>query len=297
MEDFLIRGLRSDDSSSLYRKQHKECVSPTAAREVSSTSGHSLSLVNVSCKRFGSEFNGALHRINLELYHSQMVAITGPVGSGKSSVLQAIMGELEAVEGEIFCSGRMAYVSQIPWLFSGTIRENITFGKELNEERYLQIVSACGLQEDFELFPSGDLTLIGQRGISLSGGQRARVSLARAVYDEADIYLLDDPLSAVDAKVSEHIFTKCICGLLANRPRLLVIHQLQYLNHVDHVIVMDKGMISNQGSFQELVDTDDYLGILKETESATVDEHIQVSSPLTSLWSCGSILCYFYTSL
>ena len=119
------------------------------------------------------------------------------------------------------------------------------------------------------------------------------MSLARAVYDEADIYLLDDPLSAVDAKVSERIFTKCICGLLATRPRLLVIHQLQYLNHVDHVITMDKGMIVNQGSFQELVDTDEYLGVLKET----VDEHIQVSSPLTLLWSCGSILCYFYTLL
>ena len=292
-----MRGLRSDDSSSLYRKQYKVCVSPSAAREGSSTTGHSLSHVNVSCKRFGSEFNGALHIINLELYHSRLVAITGPVGSGKSSVLQAIMGELEAVEGEIFCSGRIAYVSQIPWLFSGTIRENITFGKELNEERYPQIISACGLQEDFELFPSGDLTLIGQRGISLSGGQQARVSLARAVYDEADIYLLDDPLSAVDAKVSERIFTKCICGLLATRPRLLVIHQLQYLNHVDHVITMDKGMIVNQGSFQELVDTDEYLGVLKETKSATVDEHIQVSSPLTLLWSCGSILCYFYTLL
>ena len=297
MEELFMRGLRSDDSSSLYRKQYKVCVSPSAAREGSSTTGHSYSHVNVSCKRFGSEFNGALHIINLELYHSRLVAITGPVGSGKSSVLQAIMGELEAVEGEIFCSGRIAYVSQIPWLFSGTIRENITFGKELNEERYPQIISACGLQEDFELFPSGDLTLIGQRGISLSGGQQARVSLARAVYDEADIYLLDDPLSAVDAKVSERIFTKCICGLLATRPRLLVIHQLQYLNHVDHVITMDKGMIVNQGSFQELVDTDEYLGVLKETKSATVDEHIQVSSPLTLLWSCGSILCYFYTLL
>lgn len=274
MEEFLLRGFRSTDSGSLFNRQHKTCISPTGTQ----TTGPSLSLVNVSCRRFGSEANGAIHRISLDLYHSRMVAITGPVGSGKSTVIQAIMGELEIVEGDIIRNGRLGYVSQIPWLFSGTIRENITFGKEFNEERYEQVVGACGLLEDFKTFSSRDLTLIGQRGISLSGGQRARVSLARAVYDEADIYLLDDPLSAVDAKVSQHIFDKCICGLLATRPRLIVLHQLHYLKYFDQVIVMDKGSIANEGPYQDLVNTDEFLGALKETGSVTVDEHIQVSS-------------------
>ena len=291
IEEFLLRGLRSTDSASLFDRQHKTCFSPTGT----TTTGTLLSLVNVSCRRFGSEANGAIHRISLDLYHSRMVALTGPVGSGKSSVIQAVMGELEIVEGEIICNGRLGYVSQIPWLFSGTIRENITFGKEFNEERYEEVVSACGLTEDFKTFPSRDLTLIGQRGISLSGGQRARVSLARAVYDEADIYLLDDPLSAVDAKVSQHIFSKCICGLMATRPRLLVLHQLHYLKHFDHVIVMDKGMISNEGSYHDLVKTDEFLSALKETGSVTVDERIQVSSIdpefICSVMSCHVICC------
>ena len=142
----------------------------------------------------------------------QLVGITGSVGSGKTSLLMAILGELPISSGHSSCNGKIAYLSQVPWVFSGTFRDNILFGRDFDEQKYNTIIRVCDLIADLECFPKGDLTEIGQRGVILSGGQRARVSLARAIYSEADIYLMDDPLSAVDAKVGKHLFDKCIKG-------------------------------------------------------------------------------------
>lgn len=123
-------------------------------------------------------------------------------------------------------------------MFAATVRQNILFGQDYHKKRYNEVVKVCALERDFEQFPNGDLTLIGDRGASLSGGQKARINLARAVYREADIYLLDDPLSAVDVHVGKHLFEKCINGYLAHKTRILVTHQVYHLKDADHIVVM-----------------------------------------------------------
>jgi ATP-binding cassette subfamily C (CFTR/MRP) protein 4 len=158
----------------------------------------------------------------------------------QSSFLQVLLQELPIASGKCSISGKIAYSCQDPWVFSGNVRQNILFGKMLEEDLYENIISACALESDFYQLPQGDSTLVGERGITLSGGQKARVNLARALYQEADLYLLDDPLSAVDSRVSRHIFEKCIKKYLNGSLRILVTHQLQYLPQADHVIVMHK---------------------------------------------------------
>uniref|UniRef100_A0A4W6DQD3 Cystic fibrosis transmembrane conductance regulator n=1 Tax=Lates calcarifer TaxID=8187 RepID=A0A4W6DQD3_LATCA len=180
----------------------------------------------------------SLQNISLTLNSNQLLAVIGPVGAGKSSLLSSILGELPTEKGVLKVKGQLTYAAQQPWVFPGTIRSNILFGKELNTQKYEKVIRACALKRDLELLPDGDLTLIGDRGATLSGGQKARVNLARAVYQEADIYLLDDPLSAVDAEVGRHLFEQCICGLLKNKPRILVTHQLQYLKAADQILVL-----------------------------------------------------------
>jgi len=149
-----------------------------------------------------------------------------------------ILGELPLLEGNCKVNGKVAYASQEAWIFSGTINENILCGQEYNEQRYRQVVEAAALERDFTLLPKGDQTLVGERGISLSGGQKARVNLARCLYVDADIYLLDDPLSAVDTHVGRHLFDKAINGFLKDKTRILVTHQLQYLKEVDQILVL-----------------------------------------------------------
>ena len=181
-----------------------------------------------------------------------LTVVTGPVGSGKSTLLSAIAGEMSDVSGTISRLGTFVYAPQIAWVFSGTLRENILFGESYHELRYSRIIEACALTEDFQRFPNGDQTVVGERGAVLSGGQRARVSLARAVYVDADLYLLDDPLSAVDFKVGRHIFEKCIKGLLGEKTRLLTSHQEQHMKDADQVIVLHKGRVLGKGTFAEL---------------------------------------------
>uniref|UniRef100_A0A673BSI4 Cystic fibrosis transmembrane conductance regulator n=1 Tax=Sphaeramia orbicularis TaxID=375764 RepID=A0A673BSI4_9TELE len=194
----------------------------------------------------------SLQNVSFTVKSRQLLAVIGPVGAGKSSLLSAILGELPHDSGEVKVKGQLTYASQQPWVFPGTIRSNILFGKELNPQKYEQVLRACALKKDLELLPDGDLTLIGDRGATLSGGQKARVNLARAVYQDADIYLLDDPLSAVDAEVGRHLFEQCICGLLKNKCRILVTHQLQYLKAADHILVLKEGHIMAEGTYSKL---------------------------------------------
>ncbi|EPY75990.1 multidrug resistance-associated protein 4 isoform 2, partial [Camelus ferus] len=156
----------------------------------------------------------------------------------KSSLLSAVLGELPPSQGLVSVHGRIAYVSQQPWVFSGTVRSNILFGKKYEKERYEKVIKACALKKDLQLLEDGDLTVIGDRGTTLSGGQKARVNLARAVYQDADIYLLDDPLSAVDAEVSRHLFELCICQALHGKITILVTHQLQYLKAASQILIL-----------------------------------------------------------
>ena len=141
-----------------------------------------------------------------------LVLVCGPVGSGKSSLLATILGgEFIVTNGSVKYSGTLAYVSDIAWVFPGTIRENILFGLPYDEKLYAEIIRACQLEEDFKKFPQMDLAVIGEHGATLSGGQRTRIALARAVYSQADIYLLDDPLSSLDAQVAEKVFRLVSC--------------------------------------------------------------------------------------
>ena len=197
--------------------------------------------------------NLVLKQINYKVTGARLVAILGPLGSGKSSLLMSLIDELPGCLGEIQIIGTTSYAAQEPWIFSGTFRDNILFGTTLHSQRYQQVIRACSLREDLGSFSEGDLTLIGERGVTLSGGQKARVALARAVYQEADIYLLDDPLSAVDVKVGREIFYNCVKGFLSAKIVFMTTHHIQYAKQADEVIVMREGTVMGSGDYQSVV--------------------------------------------
>ncbi|KAL1466255.1 hypothetical protein MTO96_042863, partial [Rhipicephalus appendiculatus] len=167
-----------------------------------------------------------LRDLEVQVPKGALVAIVGQVGSGKSSLLSALLGDMERIEGSVNVQGSVAYVAQQAWIQNATVRDNITFQRKMERDRYNRTLEQCALQSDLNVLPGGDLTEIGEKGINLSGGQKQRVSLARAVYNDADIYLLDDPLSAVDSHVGKHIFDQVIGpkGVLKDKTRLLVTH-------------------------------------------------------------------------
>uniref|UniRef100_A0A8C2UKK8 ATP binding cassette subfamily C member 3 n=1 Tax=Coturnix japonica TaxID=93934 RepID=A0A8C2UKK8_COTJA len=207
-------------------------------------------------KEFGAVLHACfLHSINLLVPSGALVAVVGHVGCGKSSLLSALLGEMEKLEGEVAVKGSVAYVPQQAWIQNATLKDNILFGQAPNEQKYQNILEACALKADLEVLPGGDHTEIGEKGINLSGGQRQRVSLARAVFSSSDIYLLDDPLSAVDSHVAKHIFDQVIGpdGVLKGKTRVLVTHGIGFLPQVDHIVVLADGKISEMGSYQELL--------------------------------------------
>ncbi|XP_059177525.1 multidrug resistance-associated protein 1-like [Physella acuta] len=211
----------------------------------------------ISNGNFGWTTNSeaTLKNICLQVPKGSLVAVVGMVGSGKSSLLSAILGEMVVHSGHVNKQGTIGYIPQEAWIQHNTLRENILFGSEVRDDEYSEVIKACALGPDLEVLPSGDDTEIGENGINLSGGQKQRVSLARAVYHKSDIYLLDDPLSAVDSHVGRHIFDHVIGknGLLKNKTRVLVTHGLQWLPEVDRVFVMTDGQCTEQGSFEELM--------------------------------------------
>ncbi|XP_006157433.1 canalicular multispecific organic anion transporter 1 [Tupaia chinensis] len=196
-----------------------------------------------------------IRNVNLDIMPGQLVAVVGTVGSGKSSLMSAMLGEMENVHGHITIKGSTAYVPQQSWIQNGTIKDNILFGSELNEKKYQQVLEACALLPDLEILPGRDLAEIGEKGINLSGGQKQRISLARAAYQNSDIYILDDPLSAVDAHVGKHIFNKVLGpnGLLKGKTRLLVTHSIHFLPQVDEIVVVGNGTILEKGSYSALL--------------------------------------------
>ncbi|XP_047509487.1 multidrug resistance-associated protein 1 isoform X2 [Pieris napi] len=197
-----------------------------------------------------------LKNINLQVPKGHLVAVVGAVGSGKSSLLSALLGEMYKTSGRINTFGSFAYVPQQAWIQNATLQDNILFGNSLDKGKYNNVINMCALKPDFEMLPGGDQTEIGEKGINLSGGQKQRVSLARAVYCDADNYFLDDPLSAVDSHVGKHIFDKVIGpnGLLQNKTRVWVTHQVSYLAQTDLVVVLRDGEVSEVGTYQQLLE-------------------------------------------
>ncbi|XP_067634870.1 probable multidrug resistance-associated protein lethal(2)03659 [Eurosta solidaginis] len=190
--------------------------------------------------------------ISVYIRPGQFVGIVGNVGVGKSTLLNSILGELEITKGNMEIHGRISYAPQEAWIFEASIRDNICFVEPFDAQRYKDVLHVCELEADLQIMPYGDSTIVGERGISLSGGQKARISLARAVYRQADIYIFDDPLSAVDSHVAKRLLRNCFYDYLSTKIRLMVTHRVYNLKDADWVILMEDGAIEMQGTYELL---------------------------------------------
>ncbi|KAG6547142.1 hypothetical protein Mapa_011394 [Marchantia paleacea] len=195
----------------------------------------------------------AVRDLTLQIPKGSCIAVCGGVGSGKSSLLYCIMGELQKLTGSAKLCGRVAYVAQSAWIQTKSVRDNILFGRPMDSKMYAEAIRAAGLETDLAQMPHGDKTEIGERGINMSGGQKQRIQLARAVYSDADVYLLDDPFSAVDAHTASHLFQECVRGALRNKAVVLVTHQVEFLQATDRILVMKDGAVVQSGRYEELV--------------------------------------------
>uniref|UniRef100_A0A672SJN2 Multidrug resistance-associated protein 1 n=1 Tax=Sinocyclocheilus grahami TaxID=75366 RepID=A0A672SJN2_SINGR len=254
-----------------------------------------------SCESSDSQAVQICNKKNVP-YSGAFVAVVGHVGSGKSSLLSALLGEMQKQEGSVSIKGSVAYVPQQAWIQNATLKDNILFGRDGKDSWYQKVVEACALLPDLEILPGGDSTEIGEKGVNLSGGQKQRVSVARAVYCNCAVYLLDDPLSAVDAHVGKHIFEKIIGpqGLLQGRTRVLVTHGLSFLPQADLILVMVDGEITEMGSYTELLGRQgafaEFLHTYTNTEQEEVEESVggEAGRFIAELLSCfhASVLSY-----
>lgn len=211
-----------------------------------------------------------LHDLNLQAGRNELIAVIGTVGSGKSSLLAALAGDMRKTGGDVVFGASRAFCPQYAWIQNTTLQNNITFGKEMNREWYKEVIQACALQADLDMLPNGDLTEIGERGITISGGQKQRLNIARAIYFDADIVLMDDPLSAVDAHVGRHIFDNAILGLLKDKCRILATHQLWVLSRCDRIVWMEAGKIQAVDTFENLMR--DHKGFQDLMETTAVEK-------------------------
>ncbi|KAF8946123.1 Multidrug resistance-associated protein 1 [Haplosporangium gracile] len=248
-------------------------VEPLEEYSVSEGGDTAIELVDGEFTWDGDDNGPALQGVNLKVKRGEVVAIVGDVGSGKSSFVAALLGQIRQTGSgpKLKLYGKSSYVPQEAWLNNLTLRENIVFGKDFEEERYNITVKVCALERDLTLLAHGDQTEIAERGTNLSGGQKQRVSLARAVYHKSDIVLMDDPLSAVDQNVGKHIFDQCIRGYLAGRTVIIVTHQLQYLHRCDKIVMLQSGKIAYQGTYQELMANEPTFNTLINTHVSSED--------------------------
>ncbi|UXI22584.1 ABC transporter G family member 20-like [Sarcoptes scabiei] len=264
---------------------------PTTVSSSKSSLNPYISLKSVTVR---SDFDGSniLEDISFNVVPGQLTVIIGQVGSGKSSILYAILKEYALKSGSIKTNGSIIYASQEAWIFNGTVRQNILFGKEFDPMKYAKVVKVAALEADLENMVLGDQTRVDDRGTSLSGGQRARISLARALYADADCYLLDDPLSAVDTAVAKHIFEKCIKQFLKKKVVILVTHQLQFIKQADQIVILKNGTCLAAGTYEGMLNKgiDLFKYTATEPSESKVEqvpvEHIKLS-PRNSLTSLG----------
>ena len=214
-----------------------------------------------------------LHDMDFTVGRKELLAVVGNVGSGKSSLLAALAGDMRMTDGEVVIGASRAFCPQYAWIQNATVKQNILFGKAYEPQWYQQVIEACALQPDLDMLPNEDDTEIGERGITVSGGQKQRLNIARAIYFNADIVLMDDPLSAVDAHVGRHIFDHAISGLLKDKCRILATHQLHVLQRCDRILWLDEGRIVAQGTFKELMDTNvDFAKMMNTTAQEEEEE-------------------------
>ncbi|KAJ0743495.1 putative ABC-type xenobiotic transporter [Helianthus annuus] len=220
--------------------------------------------------------------LNFEVKKGELAAIVGTVGSGKSSLLASVIGEMHKTSGKVKVFGSTAYVAQTPWIQNKTIQENILFGSPMDRHKYKNVIRTCCLEKDLEMMEFGDQTEIGERGINLSGGQKQRIQLARSVYQDSDIYLLDDVFSAVDAHTGSQIFKECVRGVLRDKTILLVTHQVDFLHDVDLILVMRDGMVVQSGKYDELIQSGlDFKDLVSAHESSMQLVQTESTEPQT----------------
>ena len=236
-----------------------------SVHEIKEHTGNNLETIEIQHVNHSSIVLNCLRNISFHVKQGQIVLIVGPVACGKSSLLISILGELKIVSGELAVQGKIAYASEEPWLIQGTIKENILMGNPFIQDLYTATLNSCALMQDLNLFANADETYVGDRGITLSGGQKARLGLARAVYSQSDIILLDDPLSAVDPEVANHIFQHCIHGQLKGKTVLLATHQIQFLSKADRIIVLNHGEIVFCGNYRHFQDNEYASSLLGDT--------------------------------
>ncbi|GJN85930.1 hypothetical protein PLIIFM63780_009505 [Purpureocillium lilacinum] len=213
-----------------------------------------------------------LHDLNLRAGRNELIAVIGTVGSGKSSLLAALAGDMRKTSGDVVFGASRAFCPQYAWIQNTSLQNNITFGKEMDRDWYKEVIQACALQSDLDMLPNGDQTEIGERGITISGGQKQRLNIARAIYFDADVVLMDDPLSAVDAHVGRHIFDNAILGLLKDKCRILATHQLWVLSRCDRIVWMDAGKIQAVDTFDNLMRDQSGFRTLMETTAVEEQE-------------------------
>ncbi|XP_036735437.2 ATP-binding cassette sub-family C member 3 isoform X3 [Manis pentadactyla] len=269
-------------SVSLKRIQHflsQDELDPQFVERKTIAPGYAVTIHNGTFT-WAQDLPPTLHSLNIQVPTGALVAVLGPVGCGKSSLVSALLGEMEKLEGKVYVKGSVAYVPQQAWIQNCTLQENVLFGQALDPKRYKRTLEACALLADLEMLPGGDQTEIGEKGINLSGGQQQRVSLARAVYSEADTFFLDDPLSAVDSHVAKHIFDQVIGpeGVLAGKTRVLVTHGISFLPQTDFIIVLADGQVSEVGSYSALLQHNgSFANFLRNYAPAGVEEHLEDS--------------------
>ena len=206
-----------------------------------------------------------LQNLDLSVGRKELIAVIGGVGSGKSSLLAALAGDMRKTSGSVTMGASRAFCPQYAWIQNTSVKENVLFGKGHDRRWYDAVIDACALRPDLDMLPQGDLTEIGERGITVSGGQKQRLNIARAIYFNSDIILMDDPLSAVDAHVGRHIFDKAICGLLKDKCRILATHQLHVLSRCDRIVWMQEGQIETIDTFQNLMNNNEAFQKLMAT--------------------------------
>ena len=221
-----------------------------------------------------NEARRALENISFSAKKGELACIVGRVGAGKSSLLQAVLGDLWKYNGEVVVRGTVAYVAQQSWVMNASVKENIVFGHRWDPSFYELTIKACALEDDFKTLPDGDSTEVGERGISLSGGQKARLTLARAVYARADVYLLDDCLSAVDQHVGRHLIDHVFGpeGLLSSKCRILATNSIPVLKEADFVYLLREGKILERGTYQQLIAMRGEIAALIKTANNQDDE-------------------------